>query len=46
MSIWISGHIHINYDYINENGTRLLGNQLGKPKDNITDFNKKLVVEI
>ena len=46
MFLWISGHIHINYDYVTDNGTRLLANQLGKPKDNITDFNKKLVVEI
>jgi len=46
MSIWISGHLHVNYDYINENGVRLLGNQLGKPKDNITDFNKKLIITL
>lgn len=43
---WICGHIHINFDKITEGGTRLIGNQNGKPKDNIRDYNKKLVIEV
>jgi predicted phosphohydrolase len=37
---WIAGHIHINFDLITKNGTHLVGNQYGKPKDNITDYKK------
>jgi predicted phosphohydrolase len=43
---WVAGHIHINFDLITEGGTRLVGNQRGKPKDNITDYNKSLVVTL
>lgn len=43
---WICGHIHINFDYITQGGTRLIGNQVGKPKDNITDYNKSLIIDI
>jgi predicted phosphohydrolase len=43
---WVSGHIHINFDLITDGGTHLVGNQLGKPKDNITDYNKSMVIKI
>lgn len=43
---WICGHIHKNFDFNTENGTRVVGNQLGKPKDNIKDYSKNFVVEI
>lgn len=43
---WVCGHIHQNFDYITEGGTRLVGNQRGKPKDNIRDFEKNKVIEI
>ena len=43
---WISGHIHINFDIITNGGTHLVGNQLGKPKDNIKDYNMKKVITI
>ena len=43
---WVCGHIHINFDQLTKGGTRLVGNQIGKPKDNITDYNKKLVIEV
>lgn len=36
---WICGHIHQNFDFEIE-GTRIVGNQRGKPKDRITDFSK------
>lgn len=43
---WVCGHIHINFDKKTDGGTRLIGNQIGKPKDNIKDYNKKLVIEV
>ena len=43
---WICGHIHHNFDFKSENGTRIVGNQLGKPRDKITDFLKDFVVQI
>jgi len=43
---WICGHIHYNFDTITQDGTRLVGNQLGKPKDKITDYKKDFVIEI
>lgn len=42
MSVWVCGHIHKNFDYMTENGTRLIGNQVGKPKDEIKDYNMSL----
>jgi predicted phosphodiesterase len=43
---WICGHIHRNFDFLTEGGTRLVGNQKGKPKDNIIDFNLKKILTI
>lgn len=43
---WICGHIHQNFDYITNGGTRLVGNQYGKPRDNIDDYSKEFVVKI
>jgi hypothetical protein len=43
---WIFGHNHKNYDFISENGTRLVSNQKGKPKDNITDFSKEKIITV
>jgi len=43
---WICGHIHSNFDIISKNGTRVVGNQLGKPRDKITDYSKELVLKI
>ena len=44
---WICGHIHTNFDYKhNQNGTRVVGNQLGKPKDKIIDYLKNFVRKI
>ena len=41
---WIAGHIHKNFDLITKGGTHLVGNQKGKPKDNIKDFKKSMVI--
>lgn len=43
---WCCGHIHRNFDLVTEGGTRVVGNQKGKPKDNVTDFKKDFVIEI
>jgi Icc-related predicted phosphoesterase len=43
---WICGHIHKNFDFITNGGTRVIGNQKGKPKDNIQDFSKNCIVKI
>lgn len=43
---WICGHVHTNFDFFTEKGTRLVSNQKGKPKDKVTDFLKDKVIEI
>ena len=43
---WVCGHIHSNFDFITQNGTRVVGNQKGKQKDKITDYSKTFVIEI
>jgi len=43
---WICGHVHSNFDCVSEGGTRIVGNQKGKPKDNIRDFSKEFVIEL
>lgn len=42
--VWVSGHIHKNYDYVTQGGTRMVGNMKGKPRDKITDFSGNMVV--
>jgi predicted phosphohydrolase len=37
---WICGHTHSNFNFFSENGTNILSNQLGKPKDHIQNFSK------
>jgi predicted phosphodiesterase len=41
---WICGHIHQNFDF-EIHGTRIVGNQKGKPKDRIHDFSKSFVLK-
>jgi predicted phosphohydrolase len=43
---WICGHIHQNFDFFTENGTRIVGNQRGKPKDKINNYKLDYLVEI
>lgn len=43
---WICGHIHKNFDYITVGGTRLVGNQKGKPNDKIQDFKKDFIIYV
>jgi Icc-related predicted phosphoesterase len=43
---WICGHVHNNFDFVTEKGTRIVGNQKGKPKDNLSDYNPKFVINV
>jgi predicted phosphodiesterase len=43
---WIAGHIHINVDTITDGGTHLVGNQFGKPKDYIKDYDMKKIIKV
>lgn len=43
---WVCGHNHHNFDIRIRGGTRLVSNQRGKPKDNITDFSKTKTIDI
>jgi Icc-related predicted phosphoesterase len=46
VNTWICGHVHANFNFITENGTRVVGNQRGKPKDNIKDYSKQFTINI
>jgi predicted phosphodiesterase len=41
---WVCGHVHSNFDFVTEGGCRVVGNQKGKPKDNISDFGNAFVI--
>lgn len=43
---WVCGHVHDNFDFVTDGGTRLVSNQKGKPKDKIKDYNKSFVIKI
>jgi len=43
---WVFGHNHRNFDFIARNGTHLVSNQKGKPKDGIQDFSLTKTVSI
>jgi Icc-related predicted phosphoesterase len=43
---WICGHIHENFNTVTQGGTKIVGNQLGKPRDKIMDYRKDLIVEV
>ena len=41
---WICGHSHHNFDFISPNGTRVISNQKGKPKDKINDYKNNFII--
>jgi UDP-2,3-diacylglucosamine pyrophosphatase LpxH len=43
---WICGHVHKNFDFVTNGGTRIVGNQKGKPKDNIIDYKHDFVIKL
>lgn len=46
VNTWVCGHIHSNFNIYSKKGTLIIGNQLGKPKDKINDYNKKMTINI
>ena len=42
---WICGHVHYNFDFETEHGCRVVGNQSGKPKENVQNFRKDFVIK-
>ena len=46
VNTWICGHIHKNFDFFSEMGTRVVGNQKGKQKDKIDDYSKNFIINI
>ena len=44
--VWICGHIHKNFDFVTPGGTRVVGNQKGKIKDNIEDYSSKFLIDL
>ena len=45
VKIWICGHTHKNFS-LTVNDCTLISNQLGKPKDNISDFDPAKLIEV
>ena len=43
---WIAGHIHHNFDFVTENGTRVVSNQKGKPKDKVVNFKTDFTINV
>jgi Icc-related predicted phosphoesterase len=43
---WVCGHVHKNFDFVTEGGTRLVSNQKGKPKDKINNFLTNFTIQI
>jgi predicted phosphohydrolase len=43
---WICGHVHKNFDFVTNEGTRVVSNQKGKLKDNCFDYSKQFVIDI
>jgi len=43
---WVYGHLHKNYDFFTDGGTRLLSNQKGKEYDNVQDYRKNKIFEV
>lgn len=41
---WVCGHVHKNFDFVTENGCRVVGNQKGKPKDKIQNYEKSFLL--
>jgi len=43
---WVYGHLHTNFDFVSPNGTRIVSNQKGKPKDRVEDFSKTKTITV
>lgn len=43
---WIFGHTHKNHDFVSENGTRIISNQLGKGNDCDITYKKDFTIDL
>lgn len=43
---WVCGHIHRNFDYMTSMRTRVVGNQMGKPKDKVMDYRVDMTIDV
>ena len=43
---WVCGHTHKNFDLVTNDGTRVVSNQKGKPKDRVLDYSKEFVITV
>lgn len=43
---WVCGHTHVNFDFITCQGTRLVSNQKGKPRDKTKNFVLNRVITV
>ena len=46
IDVWICGHIHANFDFLSAGGSRIVGNQKGKIKENVQNFKKDFTITI
>ena len=46
VKIWICGHVHKNFDFVSTKGCRIVGNQKGKDKDNITNYMSNFIITV
>lgn len=46
VNTWICGHTHKNFDLISKEGTRVISNQKGKPKDKVNDYFSDFIITI
>lgn len=46
VNVWICGHTHKNFDFQYQNECRVVSNQKGKDKDQVSDFCKKKIIQV
>lgn len=46
INTWVCGHIHYNFDIVTGGGTRLLGNQKGKPHEKVENYSKTFTINL
>lgn len=46
VNMWICGHVHTNFDFVTEQGCRVVSNQKGKTKDKVQNFKKDFVLTL
>ena len=46
VNVWICGHVHWSFDFLSEDGTRLIGNQKGKNEDTDNKYSKDYYIQL